>query len=102
MNSKATRLPYRQTGYFSKTVLDWLDHSDALKPFYSHPSSLQGIQQAIEQRKNFKTDRKTLVQELRKQYKTIGPSAAVQKNIDLLRSENSFTITTAHQPNIFT
>jgi bacillithiol biosynthesis cysteine-adding enzyme BshC len=96
------RIPYRQAGSFTNIVLDYLDHSDGLKPFYSHPPTLQGIQKAIEVRKKFVTNRKTLVQELKKQYASVEQPAAIQKNIDALLSENTFTITTAHQPNIFT
>jgi bacillithiol biosynthesis cysteine-adding enzyme BshC len=102
MDCTSTRLPYRQASHFSKTVLDYLDHAPALKDFYAYALSLQGIQQAIEMRRGFATDRETLVQELRKQYKDIHARQPVQKNIDALRKQDCFTITTAHQPNIFT
>jgi len=101
MDCISTRLPYRQTGYFTRIILDYLDHIESLKPFFTHSPSLQGIQKAIDSRKEFSNDRKTLVQELRKQYEPIGTFSAVQKNIDALRSENTFTLTTAHQNNIF-
>jgi bacillithiol biosynthesis cysteine-adding enzyme BshC len=101
MDFISTRLPYRQTNCFSKIVLDYLDHAENLKPFYAYPPSLQGIQKAINDRKNFSTNRKVLAGELKKQY-TTAASGAVTKNIEALLSENTFTITTAHQPNIFT
>ncbi len=102
MDCISARLPYRQTGYFTKIVLDYIDQAEQLKPFYSHSPSLQGIQKAIESRKQFATKRKILVDELKKQYSFLSASVTVKKNIELLVSENSFTITTAHQPNIFT
>ena len=102
MDCKATRLPYRQTNSFSKTVLDYIDNIDGLKLFYSQPPTLQGIQKAIAERKKFPTNRKNLVEELYKQYDGIVQSEKVKKNIDLLLSENTFTVTTAHQNNIFT
>src|SRR5690242_18008405 len=102
MDCTATRLPYRQTGYFSKTVLDYIDQAPAIKPFFSHPPSLAGISQAIEARKNFKTDRETLVRELKKQYTGIKASPKVLANIDSLLAGSTFTITTAHQNNLFT
>src|SRR5688572_14207797 len=102
MDCISSRLPYRQTRQFTPTVLDYLDHAESLRSFYSFPPSLKGIQSAIEARKQFPTNRDSLVQELRKQYRDSSPSKAVQKNIDALRSENTFTITTAHQPNILT
>ena len=63
MNCKSTRIPYRQTGVFSKLVLDYIDQVDAIKPFMANPATLQGIQQAIEARKAFKTNRSVLLQQ---------------------------------------
>ena len=102
MDCTSTRLPYRQTGAFSKIALDYIDQAAALKPFFTHPPSLQGIQKAIEKRKQFPTDRKILVQELNKQYEGVETSDKVKSNIELLLLADTFTITTAHQNNIFT
>lgn len=102
MNCTATRLPYRQTNHFNKIVLDYIDQSDALKPFFSNSPSIQGVQKAIETRKKFTTDRVTLVRELKQQYSGIKTSGAVSRNIESLLAENTFTVTTAHQNNIFT
>ena len=102
MDCTATRLPYRQTGYFSKTVLDYIDQAPAIKPFFSHPPSLAGVMQAIEARKSFKTDRETLVRELKMQYEGVNASPKVLANIDSLLADSTFTITTAHQNNLFT
>lgn len=102
MDCTSTRLPYRQTNAFSKIALDYIDQAIALKPFFTHPPTLQGIQKAIETRKQFKTDRKTMVLELKKQYEGIETSDKVTKNIESLLSADTFTITTAHQNNLFT
>ncbi len=102
MDCTAQRLTYQQTGVFSKIVLDYLDDSPQLRSFYSHRPDLEGIQKAIDDRKNFSTNRRVLVDQLRKQYGAVDVSEAVTKNIDLLLQENTFTITTAHQPNLFT
>lgn len=102
MNCTATRMPYRQTGYFSKLITDYLDNSEFLQPFYKHPVSLDGIRSAIDARKQFNTDRKLLVEQLKKQYDLVQTSTAVKENIENLLRDNCFTITTAHQPAIFT
>ncbi len=102
MKFTSARLPYKQTNCFTKITLDYLDHAEGLKPFYDHAPSLQGIQKAITERQKFSTNRKILVEELKKQYSDIQQSDAVKKSIEALLSENTFTITTAHQPNIFT
>ena len=102
MDCTSTRLPYRQANKFNKIVLDYIDLSPQLKPFFANSPSLKGIQKAIEARKQFTTNRKILVQELKNQYASVSTSEGVNKNIEALASENTFTITTAHQNNIFT
>ncbi len=102
MDCKSTRLSYRQTGAFSKIALDYVDRSEALMSFAAHQPDPGGISAAIAARKNFNTNRELLVAELKKQYKDIDTSSSVQKNIELLLSPETFTITTAHQNNIFT
>lgn len=102
MDCNASRLPYRQTNAFAKIVLDYIDQSAPLKSFFAHPPSLPGIQKAIETRKKFNVDRKVLVQELKKQYEGVETSDRVTKNIESLLSADTFTVTTAHQNNIFT
>lgn len=102
MNCIATRLPYRQTNSFSRIALDYIDQAAALKPFFAHPASLQGIQKAIEARKQFPTNRTVIVEELTRQYEGVTTSDKVRKNIQSLLSTETFTITTAHQNNIFT
>lgn len=102
MDFIATRIPYRQTSQFNKIVLDYIDQSEPLRPFYTYQPSLQGVQQAIAARRQFATRRDLLVQELKKQYSGISVTAKVEANIESLLSEQTFTVTTAHQNNIFT
>jgi bacillithiol biosynthesis cysteine-adding enzyme BshC len=97
----AEHITYQQTNSFSKIVSDYLDDHSALHPFRSFPPSLEGIKDALEARKNTETDRHTLVNHLQKQYGTMETTEAVRKNISALGENNSFTITTAHQPNLF-
>ena len=102
MNCTSTSLQYNKTGYFSKIVTDYLEQSAELRAFYTHLPNLQGIKDAIESRKNFPHHRSLLVEELQKQYAGLTTMDAVKQNIRLLQDTNSFTITTAHQPAIFT
>lgn len=97
-----THLPYRQTGYFSKIITDYLDQAEALMPFYKHPVSSEGIQAALEARRRNPVNRAVLVAALREQYTMVASALPVQQNIDALLQENSFTVCTAHQPAIFT
>jgi bacillithiol synthase len=102
MNFTATQTAYSKTGYFSRIVVDYLDQAKQLQPFYSHPVSVEGVKKAIAARKKYATGRKLLAEELKKQYRQVPVSKKTETNIGLLLSENTFTITTAHQPNIYT
>jgi bacillithiol synthase len=95
-------LPYSQTGKFSKIVLDYISKAPALKDFYQHPVNLEGIKSAIEQRKKYSTNRKVLADQFRNQYQQFEDCDLIKSNIQVLLDENTFTICTAHQPNIFT
>ena len=102
MQSVCTYLPYRSTGYFSTIVSDYINGEKDLQPFYDYPVNTDGIKAAIDKRKQFKTDRNLLVAVLKEQYKNVQLTAKQQQHIEQLKSENTFTICTAHQPNIFT
>ena len=102
MDCTTKYLSYRSTGYFTKIATDYLEANEQLQPFYDHLVSIEGIKAAIAARKQFATNRVLLTDELRKQYANIALSAKQEANLQALLSENTFTITTAHQPNIFT
>ncbi|MEP6712787.1 MAG: bacillithiol biosynthesis cysteine-adding enzyme BshC [Ferruginibacter sp.] len=102
MNFKAQHISYGQTKSFSKIVLDYLNNATPLRPFYNYPASIDGLKKTIEERKAYPTNRSVLVEQLKNQYRSLQTSDAVKANITALLSENTFTICTAHQPNIFT
>ena len=102
MNFTPNSIPYQQTGYFSRLILDYLNEEPFLKSFYEHPVSMEGIDAAINNRSEIKTNRKLLIQVLEQQYASLHIQDAVTKNLNSLSNENCFTITTAHQPAIFT
>ncbi|MFL5811129.1 MAG: bacillithiol biosynthesis cysteine-adding enzyme BshC [Flavisolibacter sp.] len=98
----AQQIPYNQTNAFTKIVLDYLSGAEDLRPFYSHRPSIEGFKKAIQAREKHPTNRDALVQTLVKQYNHIESTELVKKNIQSLLSSNSFTVCTAHQPNLFT
>ncbi|MBX2931435.1 MAG: bacillithiol biosynthesis cysteine-adding enzyme BshC [Chitinophagaceae bacterium] len=102
MEAHCSHIAYKDTGYFSKITIDYLNNATQLQPFFQHQPTLQGILNAIQERKNFATNRNVLVSELTKQYEGITLTDIQKNNLQLLLQENTFTITTAHQPNIFT
>jgi bacillithiol biosynthesis cysteine-adding enzyme BshC len=95
-------IPYSKTNAFTNTVIDYLEDSGSLRPFYKFRPDMEGLAKALEERKNINTDRESLVAALKKQYKERVSIEAVNKNIGLLEQNQSFTICTAHQPNLFT
>jgi bacillithiol biosynthesis cysteine-adding enzyme BshC len=101
MNFHSTRIPYRQTGSFSSLVLDYIDQDASLRNFYTKPPSLQGIRDAIEARSSFNTSREALVKVLTAQYENVSTGKKLRSNLESFRSAKTFTITTAHQNNLF-
>ena len=87
---------------FSKLVTDYIVGDGKLKKYFSYTADNEGIVNSIENRKAHKINRELLVEELQDSYSNISTSDKVTKNIQSLLSENTFTVCTAHQPNIFT
>lgn len=98
----AQQIPYAQTKVFSTIVTGYVAKEAALQTFYQHSPDISGIKNALKERMKFDTNRTVLVNRLKDQYTGIPLNGKVQANIEGLLQENTFTITTAHQPNIFT
>jgi bacillithiol synthase len=96
------KISYRQTNAFSKLVLDYVDAAPALDNFYKYKPNIEGVKKAVEDRKNFPVNRTLLMDTLSNQYAALKISDKLKANIALLSNETTFTICTAHQPNIFT
>jgi len=109
MECTRTLFNYQETGFFSDIVTDFLNGNTALQPFYEHAVSKDGLFAAMQARAAFPTNRKLLVTTLEAQYAALPEfntgspgSNLVAANIQLLGKDNTFSICTAHQPNIFT
>jgi bacillithiol biosynthesis cysteine-adding enzyme BshC len=99
MESSCRYIEYAQTGMFSKLITDYLSGNQHVNAFVRHLPDAQGVKKAIEDRQKFPTNRKLLQDVFLETYPT--PTSAQKKNMALLSGENTFTICTAHQPNIF-
>lgn len=93
---------YRATGKFSPLVLDYLDDLPALGSFHQGLPDSDSLAAAIDRRRGFPTDRARLADVLNAQYERVKDCDFSRAQIDSLLSENTFTITTAHQCNLFT
>jgi len=99
----AACINYKDTGFFSHTVIEYLEDKPELRPFYNQRPDLEGFAAVIKNRK-VTADRDILADILLKQYSVIFdelPLQGVRGAIDMLRSPNTYTITTGHQLNIF-
>ena len=102
MECSTNFIDFKQTNYFSKIITDYLNQANALQSFTSFSNDFEGIKKAVEHRKKFPVDRKLLVESLENQYENINLSKASVDNLKALLNEDTFTIITAHQPNILT
>ena len=112
MKFNATQISYRSTGLFSALINDYIETKGTAQSFVNYAASKEGYKKAIEQRASFPTNRKVLVEVLQNQYTQLAKDVnslnnkeafkLVNDNVSLLLKENTFTVTTAHQPNIFT
>jgi len=105
----AACINYKDTGFFSHTVTDYIDDSPALRLFYGHRPDFDGFAALLKDKKVI-ADREILASVLKKQYsfKSGAPEIcnllcmdAVFENITLLKDANTYTVTTGHQLNIF-
>ncbi len=102
MDNVFTHVPYEETGYFSKLVTDYISDDPGIKSFYNFPPTAEGLTEAISERSKYPVDRKALVTALTKQYEQLPKHPKAAANILGLLNENTFTVCTAHQPNLLT
>lgn len=95
------QIDFAQTGLFSDTFVDYITGQDTLKGFYHQLPHIDNFKQQIELKQSFSAEhRKVLHQALTEQYQNI--STPPQAPIDSLLNDNTFTVTTGHQLNLFT
>ncbi|HSF90528.1 MAG TPA: bacillithiol biosynthesis cysteine-adding enzyme BshC [Saprospiraceae bacterium] len=91
---------YSRLSLWSHTDLAYIKHDPMLDPFISYPPGSNSLKEIISNRKNFKVDRPLLLSVLKKQYDQLEMEFPYPDH--LLLSEDTFTITTAHQPSLLT
>ena len=100
---KVTHIPFQETRFFSKTIIDYLEKKESIQPFYNNFPDITGFHNQIEEKqKSFRLQtRMVLVDALKTQYNKIKISDKTNENIEILKKQNSFTVTTGHQLNLF-
>lgn len=98
-----THLEFNTFPQFSAMDLAYATERAGLKNFYKYEPELASFAQAITDKQKDNTDRTLLVERLMDQYEAIGVTD--KRSITLVKSlanSETFTITTAHQPSLFT
>ncbi|MEO7176514.1 MAG: bacillithiol biosynthesis cysteine-adding enzyme BshC [Saprospiraceae bacterium] len=95
---KYSSVPMSRVSQFAKTDAAYIDENIDLKPFYKYSPTIEGLLIALSDRRSVELNRVVLRTEITRQYDGISTSALVSDNIALLDRNNTFTITTAHQP----
>ncbi|WP_317130548.1 bacillithiol biosynthesis cysteine-adding enzyme BshC [Pedobacter cryophilus] len=99
---KVKYIDYDETRCFSSTVIRYLNQEESIKPFVNQFPDLESFKKIIAERK-FEGNRAELFEVLNQQYQNISHQPEILKsNISALQAEQTFTITTGHQLNIFT
>ncbi len=98
------KLDYKDARYFSDLMCDYMDGSDVLKGFYGFDPALENFKNQIDLKGDHFpiANRNKLVDSLLDQYKQLDDKEHSTANIKLLKDQNTFTITTGHQLNLFT
>jgi bacillithiol biosynthesis cysteine-adding enzyme BshC len=95
-------LPYNEVPQFSARDKAYVLGDPRLKPFYKYEVKLERFAAVIEDKKKDNTNRALLVDVLQKQYQQLNSSPQTLDHIQALSRPNTFTVTTAHQPSLFT
>ncbi len=101
MNFSITKVPYSSVR-LAKRDLAFIQADHQLLKLTPFQDSLDGLRKKIKNRQQFPFFRKKLHQALIKQYTPLPDKNLSLQNIDLLKNNNTFTVTTAHQPSLFT
>jgi bacillithiol biosynthesis cysteine-adding enzyme BshC len=98
------RIPYKETGYFSDLVIDYLFEKEQLRSFYHRYPTLENLHEQLNEKEAVFSEeqRFNLVKILKIQYKGLDISNSTEKNIQALADPKTYTITTGHQLNLFT
>ena len=96
-------ISYQKSGYFSKLIVDYLDEKPEVQSLYHRFPRIENFgSQITEKAKNYTIENRLILAEaLKNQNSNFPISPATQSNIELLKSDKTFTITTGHQLNLF-
>ena len=95
------KIDFSQTNAFTPLFLDYLAQEDTLRDFYHHPPQRTSFAEQLTEKQLTPEVRNDLVRVLKDQYQGLKTTQVVRENIDALEHDQTYTITTGHQLNIF-
>jgi len=97
-------ISFKETGYFSKLICDYLDENVSLQKLYNKYPKIDNFEDQIKEKEEAYSSetRSILYKAVKEQYEKVEPSEITLKNIELLSQDTTFTVTTGHQLNLFT
>lgn len=100
---KLTALDFDQIPQLSTIDLAYQQQVAALQPFFEYSTEVEQFEKVIAAKQDFDPQKRAiLVAALEQQYQSIETSCATLDNIKRLQKTATYTVTTAHQPNLFT
>lgn len=101
MSFNINNISLLQSKQFSKLMLDYCDNCEELRPLFNQHFSKLDIHQLVSNFNFDKQQRELLAAELINQTAGLNLSDATTKNINSLKNDNTYTITTGHQLCLF-
>ena len=99
---KLNFVDFEETECFSSLFIDYINQKKELEPFYNTFPSDKNFEKLVATRKMSKENRMRLIEVLAEQYGPLETCDPLEFNLHSISNENTFTITTGHQLNIFT
>jgi bacillithiol synthase len=99
---KSYQIPFSDLPMLAKTDKAYAEQALDLRPFFKYPVDIEYFIQIIKDKSKEVINRPVLVESLRKQYQKLQNPTGSSENIEKLLQNNTFTVTTAHQPSLLT
>lgn len=99
-----SEISFKNTHAFDDLIVNYIEENSFFNDFYAFEASPAGIRQVISSYQNSRLQRQNVKDIISKQYSLADITqihVKVQENVGLLSQDNSFTVTTGHQLNIF-
>jgi bacillithiol biosynthesis cysteine-adding enzyme BshC len=96
------KIPFEEIRQFSERDKAYTLNPEIFKDLIEDIPSLESLRKKIDSRSKFPINREILTKRIKEQYPAELLSPSVEKNITALKNPNCYTVTTAHQPGLFT